>query len=105
MSSKRWDKKRKARLKRDGYMCQKCGEKNKPLDVHHVTYDRFGKERIGDLISLCRKCHDKEHGKTSRMFDVCQTCGNVLLVFVQKLAGGWVRKTCADGHIREKRQW
>lgn len=27
------------------------------LDVHHLTYDRFGREELDDLVLLCRDCH------------------------------------------------
>lgn len=33
----------------------------KRLDVHHLTYERFGKELLADLQILCRKCHDEVH--------------------------------------------
>src|SRR5574341_2115 len=35
-----------------------CGEK--PIDVHHKTYERIGNERLSDLIPLCRKHHDQQ---------------------------------------------
>lgn len=27
-------------------------------EVHHKTYERYGKEESGDLIVVCRRCHD-----------------------------------------------
>ncbi len=38
-------------------MCQVCG--GDATDVHHLTYDRFGHEDMNDLVSLCRRCHEK----------------------------------------------
>jgi hypothetical protein len=32
------------------------------LEVHHLTYERVGCERFGDLIVLCSDCHRQEHG-------------------------------------------
>lgn len=32
------------------------------LEVHHLTYERLGCERYGDLIVLCSDCHRREHG-------------------------------------------
>ena len=39
------------------HACQVCG--GRATDVHHLTYDRFGHEDMGDLVSLCRRCHSK----------------------------------------------
>ena len=52
-----WRRKADARLEIDRHKCQVCG--GEATDVHHLTYDRFGRENMDDLVSLCRKCHDK----------------------------------------------
>jgi 5-methylcytosine-specific restriction endonuclease McrA len=31
------------------------------LQIHHLTYERLGEERIEDVEILCEKCHDKIH--------------------------------------------
>jgi hypothetical protein len=55
--STEWRKIADSRMKLDNYTCCVCG---KPAsDVHHLTYDRFGNEDVDDLVSLCRKCHNK----------------------------------------------
>jgi hypothetical protein len=64
-TSKEWDSIRKKVLKRDNYTCQGCLQDGLNLDVHHLTYERFGDELACDLISLCRKCHGIMHGKDS----------------------------------------
>jgi len=55
--------------KRDNYTCQKCGmtqkqsliEFNRKLDVHHI--DGNDRNNIkGDMITLCKICHNKELG-------------------------------------------
>lgn len=33
------------------------------LEVHHVTYERIGRERLGDLRILCESCHGTQHGE------------------------------------------
>ena len=59
MLSDKWQKKRLARMKMDNNTCQMCGAK-KRLSVHHLTYERFGREDVEhDLITLCLKCHQK----------------------------------------------
>jgi predicted nucleotidyltransferase len=55
-------------LKRVGYnRCERCGKTNPrddvELHVHHLTYERLGKERIEDTEVICRKCHHEEHGR------------------------------------------
>jgi hypothetical protein len=105
MKSDRWDKKRRKRLEIDKYKCQDCFRRDRPLDVHHLTYDRLGYEDMGDLLSLCRECHNSRHKKGVWFFAVCQTCGGFLSILKQWLSDGWTRWTCEDGHINEKRGW
>lgn len=62
LKSPEWNIKRKAILKRDNYTCASCNSKV-PLDVHHITYIRFGNELNEDLVSLCRECHQAIHSK------------------------------------------
>jgi hypothetical protein len=40
--------------------CERCAFPYE-LNVHHLNYDRLGKERDTDLILLCRSCHSREH--------------------------------------------
>jgi hypothetical protein len=51
---------------RDGNRCQLCGTTDGPLDVHHLTYERRGFERLEDLITLCHVCHFAEHERQRR---------------------------------------
>jgi hypothetical protein len=42
--------------------CRVCfakGTKASPLEAHHATYERLGKEAIGDLLAVCHDCHVK----------------------------------------------
>jgi hypothetical protein len=47
-----------------GQRCERCQKKTKYLQVHHLTYERIFKEEPKDLLLLCRKCHENEHGIT-----------------------------------------
>jgi hypothetical protein len=47
-------------IEKAGKKCQMCNSP-KYLQVHHRTYERLGKERPSDLITLCSKCHSKFH--------------------------------------------
>ena len=55
-------------LKRDGYKCYLCGSEQE-LQVHHGTYKNHFKEHrnLGDLITLCKQCHEKEHNISKKI--------------------------------------
>ena len=42
---------------RAGWRCERCGDEG-PLEVHHLTYARIGREHFSDVIALCEDCHD-----------------------------------------------
>lgn len=55
---------RKAVFERDNYTCQHCGEKGGYLNAHHIipfSKDSSLRTDVSNGISLCRKCHNKEH--------------------------------------------
>ena len=55
---------RKAVILRDNCKCKECGKSNCVLEVHHIKAKRYGgKNNIGNLITLCSKCHQKTKGK------------------------------------------
>lgn len=55
---------RKAAIIRDGCKCQECGKSNCILEVHHIRARRYGgADTIGNLITLCSKCHQRTEGK------------------------------------------
>jgi hypothetical protein len=45
-----------------GAVCAVCGGSG-PMDLHHVTYRRLGRERSGDVRPVHRACHDGVHGR------------------------------------------
>ena len=107
IKSKTWKKKRQKRLDIDNHTCQDCGVASQSLDVHHKTYKRFKRERMSDLVSLCRDCHKLRHNKKPYIISsVCQTCGRFLLMLVKKvriMGQSWTDYTCEDGHVRSYR--
>lgn len=55
---------------RDNYQCHDCGSTSQPLDVHHIIYlSKYGTNQQGNLVTLCRPCHEKVHG---RVFDLAE---------------------------------
>lgn len=41
--------------------CEICGVCCFSLQVHHLNYDRLGKELDSDLMALCESCHRTVH--------------------------------------------
>lgn len=63
LASPAWAALRHCKLGESGHRCEGCGDSER-LEVHHLSYDRFGKERVQDLMVLCHLCHAREHGRT-----------------------------------------
>ena len=60
----RWQKKRLEIMQRDDFTCQYCGAKDKPLNVHHIGYEKGKKPweyAHRKMITLCEDCHRHEH--------------------------------------------
>lgn len=55
-----WAALRKRIFKKRGRKCEVCGA-TKRLQLHHLTYERMGRERESDLKILCRHCHELTH--------------------------------------------
>ena len=50
---------------RDIGMCRICEAHGVELHVHHLTYERVGKENLKDLVTLCRRCHTDIHQRAA----------------------------------------
>lgn len=63
-----WKLKRNYILSQRGNMCESCGRHKRKgkviLQVHHLTYDRIGRELDSDLMLLCKQCHEEIHRTT-----------------------------------------
>lgn len=65
--SREWRQKRKEILKRDNNECQRCKSEGKyhvAEHVHHIKHlDKYPFLALtnSNLISLCKRCHNKEH--------------------------------------------
>ena len=66
INSEAWAQIRWCKLREVGYKCEECGRKWE-LDVHHLTYERLGNERMDDLIVLCVRCHGDLHYYKNRV--------------------------------------
>lgn len=91
-----FENKRAKILFRDKYTCQYCKGKSKDekLEVHHIVFrSRGGSDDEDNLITLCKKCHDKLHHNeislntngTKKKVGVHDTLMNIICAYLQKL--------------------
>lgn len=62
LKSKQWQEIRRVKINNAWHQCEWCGSRDQ-LEVHHLTYERLGYERMRDLLVLCHNCHAAHHGK------------------------------------------
>lgn len=70
----RWQRKRLEILERDEWTCQVCGEKEKPLHIHHKYYLPVTNPwdyQDDCLVTVCEECHENE---TKRRKDIDKLC-------------------------------
>lgn len=58
--SEHWRQIRALVLMRDKYLCQSCFSE-RATQVHHVSYKDLWSEKMEDLMSICKTCHDRFH--------------------------------------------
>jgi len=59
LGSAQWKKRRLQVLERAGDKCERCGS-DVELEVHHLNYERLGREDLSDLLAVCKRCHLRE---------------------------------------------
>ena len=89
---------RKAVILRDGYKCMECGKSNCKLEVHHIKPIRLnGSSTLGNLITLCKNCHQRTEGKEEQFmqhyFSILGTSDNKKMNYAQHTMIGknWLR--------------
>jgi hypothetical protein len=65
LNSDHWKNVKRRWRKKYGYKC-KCGA-TYGLQLHHLSYNRLGKEELEDLVYLCGPCHTYEHFKAKEI--------------------------------------
>lgn len=69
----RWQKKRLEVMQRDKFECQRCGDTESTLNIHHKYYEK-GKEpweyESESLITLCESCHEIERDEFLTEIDI-----------------------------------
>jgi 5-methylcytosine-specific restriction endonuclease McrA len=63
--TREWKVLKKRIHRRDRYRCRLCNRNKVPLHVHHRTYTTYAEERLEDLLTLCRGCHEYVHRRLS----------------------------------------
>lgn len=82
-ASREWAVLKEAVKKRSGGKCERCLLFDHD-QTHHLTYERFGTEKLEDLQGVCGPCHDFMSGKSDT--DPATAIKSVKL---RKIAGGW----------------
>ena len=49
----------------DDAYCERC-QHNRMYAVHHLTYERIGREDLDDLVGLCKGCHAFTSGTANK---------------------------------------
>lgn len=66
--SLKWQRTRRQVLNRDRRKCRVCGRSDRGLHVHHKEeWARGGSDRVGNLITLCRQHHARQHPRQQRL--------------------------------------
>lgn len=85
MKSAAWAERRATvrRLSADRCAVPGCG--GGKITVHHITYVRLGREKLGDLVLLCWPHHRKVHGLESKTVSLLVATARVLGVPTKQL--------------------
>jgi hypothetical protein len=110
LASRKWAQLRTQKLAQVGYCCERCGlsRHTRPLDVHHLTYDRLGHERLEDLQVLCKTCHEGADEERARAAELKRAQSALYKGFEKwlKRKAGLPRKTIsAVFALREKKEF
>lgn len=76
LASDAWRAKRAAVLRRCGGICEGCGQAP-AVEVHHLTYQRVGRELLFDLVRVCRACRDAVHFVEASLADWRERLGDL----------------------------
>lgn len=60
LQSPEWGRRRRLVMQRARGMCEGCGV-HRATQVHHLHYQRVGRELLFDLVAICDQCHAVAH--------------------------------------------
>lgn len=94
---------RKAVILRDGCKCKECGKSACKLEVHHIKPRRLcGSNTLANLITLCKRCHQKTEGNEEKYmqhyFSMLNSSDNKNLNYAQHVMIGkmWLREQLSN---------
>ena len=63
-----WQDVRRARYQFDGGRCVVCHRElaGEPYQTHHLSYQRLGREKLRDVVTMCDSCHHSFHQNWSK---------------------------------------
>ena len=67
LGTQRWKNQRLRVLKRDGYVCQYCGDEATQVD-HVISRASGGGHELENLLSCCAKCNQLKGSKNQAVF-------------------------------------
>ena len=62
LKSREWQDFRRLVFRMFGGRCALNARHTQNLEIHHRTYERLGRERLEDVILICRECHELYQG-------------------------------------------
>jgi hypothetical protein len=74
--SKQWRCRRDEVIVRQRFRCERC-QRERRLQVHHLSYEHLGDERPAQLVALCRTCHWTVHNDEREARRLVPPCGVV----------------------------
>ncbi len=93
IASPKWKRLRDKKIEAVGGVCERCGisKFSVTLEVHHLHYRTFTKERLEDLQVLCHDCHGFADAERQTIADLekkaHQQTSSLYVGFIQ-----WVKK-------------
>lgn len=66
LASPEWRARRAKVMRRASGQCEGCADAP-ATEVHHLTYERWGREMLFDLVALCGSCHDAIHSPEDQL--------------------------------------
>lgn len=104
-----WQKKRLEVMESAGFSCEKCGNTEKMLNVHHRFYRRGRKmyeyER-SELVCLCEDCHKTTHEYQDQMRELLEQLDPSQIEQVVGYLKGLVIEPCIeDGMVINISTW
>lgn len=67
LGTQRWKNQRLRVLKRDGYICQYCGEEATQVD-HVISRAKGGGHELENLVACCAKCNQLKGSSSDAVF-------------------------------------